>query len=129
MNIKACVAYLRQQPDIKKVILLGHSGDATVMTAYQLVAEKGKEAFEGKLYNDWSEKLANLPKADGVMLLDANFGNSVMTLLSLDSNITEQDKGNNVTIRYNLKDAANGYVAGGNSIYKNSFVSSYNQAQ
>ena len=49
LNIKACVEYLRQQPDIKKVILLGHSGGATVMTAYQLVAEKGKEAFEGKL--------------------------------------------------------------------------------
>lgn len=129
LNIKACVEYLRQQPDIKKVILLGHSGGATVMTAYQLVAEKGKDAFEGKLYNDWSEKLANLPKADGVMLLDANFGNSVMTLLSLDPNITEQDKGNNVTVRYNLKDTANGYVAGGNSVYKNSFVSNYNQAQ
>ena len=76
LNIKACVEYLRQQPNIKKVILLGHSGGATVMTAYQLVAEKGKAAFDGKLYNDWSEMLANLPKADGVMLLDANFGNS-----------------------------------------------------
>ena len=48
LNIKACVKYLRNQPDIKKVILLGHSGGATVMTAYQLVAEKGKAAFEGK---------------------------------------------------------------------------------
>lgn len=63
------------------------------------------------------------------MLLDANFGNSVMTLISLDPNITEQDKGNNVTVRYNLKDTANGYVAGGNSVYKSSFVSNYNQAQ
>lgn len=129
LNIKACVAYLRQQPNIKKVILLGHSGGATVMTAYQLVAEKGKVAFDGKLYNDWSEKLANLPKADGVMLLDANFGNSLMTLLSLDPNITEQDKGNHVTVRYNLKDTANGYVPEGNSVYSSSFVSSYNQAQ
>ena len=129
LNIKACVAYLRQQPGIKKVILLGHSGGATVMTAYQLVAEKGKAAFDGKLYNDWSEKLANLPKADGVMLLDANFGNSLMTLLSLDPNITEQDKGNNTSVRYNLKDTTQGYVLGGNSVYSSSFVSNYNQAQ
>ena len=69
LNIKACVQYLRQQPDIKKIILLGHSGGATVMTAYQLVAEKGKAAFDGKLYNDWSERLADLPKADGICCL------------------------------------------------------------
>lgn len=129
LNIKACVQYLRQQPDIKKIILLGHSGGATVMTAYQLVAEKGKAAFDGKLYNDWSERLADLPKADGIMLLDANFGNSLMTLLSLDPNITEQNKGNNATDQYDLKDPAKGYVAGGNSTYGSSFVASYNQAQ
>ena len=129
LNIKACVKYLRSQPGIKKVILLGHSGGATVMTAYQLVAEKGKAAFEGKLYDDWSEKLTDLPKADGVMLLDANFGNSLMTLLSLDANIGEQNEGTNETERFNLKDPANGYVAGGNSVYKDSFVASYNHAQ
>ena len=129
LNIKACVEYRRQQPNIKRVILLGHSGGATVMTAYQLVAENGKASFDGKLYNDWSEKLANLPKADGMMLLDANFGNSLMTLLSLDPNLTEQDNGHPSTVRYNLKDTANGYVAGGNSVYKSAFVSSYNQAQ
>lgn len=129
LNIKACVEYLRKDPNIRKVILLGHSGGATVMTAYQLVAEKGKAAFEGKLYNDWNEKLADLPKADGVMLLDANFGNSLMTLLSLDANIGKQDEGMNETGRFNLKDPANGYVAGGNSVYTDAFVASYNQAQ
>lgn len=129
LNIKACVEYLRNQPDIRKVILLGHSGGATVMTAYQLVAENGKAAFKGKLYDDWNEKLADLPKADGVMLLDANFGNSLMTLLSLDANIGEQTEGMNETGLFNLKDPANGYVAGGNSVYKASFVASYNHAQ
>lgn len=129
LNIKACVEYLRKDPNIRKVILLGHSGGATVMTAYQLVAEKGKAAFEGKLYNDWNDKLAGLPKADGVMLLDANFGNSLMTLLSLDANIGKQNEGMNETGRFNLKDPANGYVAGGNSVYNDAFVVSYNQAQ
>lgn len=129
LNIKACVEYLRKDPNIRKVILLGHSGGATVMTAYQLVAEKGKAAFEEKLYNDWNEKLAGLPMADGVMLLDANFGNSLMTLLSLDANIGKQNEGMNETGRFNLKDPANGYVAGGNSVYNDAFVASYNQAQ
>ena len=129
LNIKACVEYLRKDPNIRKVILLGHSGGATVMTAYQLVAEKGKAAFEGKLYNDWNEKLAGLPKTDGVMLLDANFGNSLMTLLSLDANIGKQNEGMNETGRFNLKDPANGYVVGGNSVYNDAFVASYNQAQ
>ncbi len=129
LNIKPCVEYLRKDPNIRKVILLGHSGGATVMTAYQLVAEKGKAAFEGKLYNDWNEKLAGLPKADGVMLLDANFGNSLITLLSLDANIGKQNEGMNETGLFNLKDPANGYVAGGNSVYNDAFVASYNQAQ
>lgn len=129
LNIKACVEYFRKDPNIRKVILLGHSGGATVMTAYQLVAEKGKAAFEGKLYNDWNEKLADLPKADGVMLLDANFGNSLMTLLSFDANIVKQNEGLNEGRRFNLKDPANGYVAGGNSVYKDTFVACYNQAQ
>lgn len=129
LNIKACVEYLRTRPNIRKVVLLGHSGGATVMTAYQLVAEKGEAAFEGKIYNDWNAKLAHLPKADGVMLLDANFGNSLMTLLSLDANIGQQDEGMGVTARFDLKDPANGYVAGGNSVYTDSFVASYNHAQ
>lgn len=52
-----------------------------------------------------------------------------MTLLSLDPNITEQNKGNNATDLYDLKDPAKGYVSGGNSTYGSSFVASYNQAQ
>ena len=129
LNIKACVEYLRGQSDIRKVVLLGHSGGATVMTAYQLVAEEGKAAFEGKLYDDWNENLADLPKADGVMLLDANFGNSLMTLLSLDANIDKQYKRLKETGRFDLKDPENGFVSGGNSVYKDSFVASYNHAQ
>ena len=33
LKIKACIDYLRQHDDIKNIILLGHSGGATVMSA------------------------------------------------------------------------------------------------
>ena len=74
-------------------------------------------------------KFAKLPKADGVMLLDGNYGNSVMTLLSLDPNITEQDKGTNTNLRYDLKDSAQRQKQGSSSSYSSASVASYNQTQ
>ena len=50
-DARSAVAYLRQYAGIQKVILFGHSGGATLMTAYQLIAENGVKACQG------SEKL------------------------------------------------------------------------
>ena len=45
-NVKAAVAYLRRLPDVEKVVLMGHSGGATLMTAYQYIAENGIGGFQ-----------------------------------------------------------------------------------
>lgn len=129
INIKNCVAYLRKQPGIKKVILLGHSGGATVMTAYQLLAENGTAALNGKLYKDYKEDLSDLPKADGMLLLDANYGNATMTLVSLDPNIKGMGTGANIPDTYDLKDPQVGYVACKSSNYTEAFKASFNRAQ
>lgn len=129
INIKNCVAYLRKQPGIKHVILLGHSGGATVMTAYQLLAENGTAALNGKLFKDYKEDLSNLPKADGMLLLDANYGNATMTLVSLDPNIKGMGTGANIPDTYDLKDPQVGYVAGKSSNYTEAFKASFNRAQ
>ena len=38
--------YLRKYPGVKKIVLWGHSGGATVMTAYQDIAENGVAACQ-----------------------------------------------------------------------------------
>lgn len=93
LDIKRIVEFLRAVPGVKKVILMGHSGGATLMTAYQNAAENGIQTLKGDdmLYRCTLEE--ELPPADGVMLLDANWGNCAMTLFSIDPAITEEGCG------------------------------------
>lgn len=100
LNIKACVDYLRSRGDIKKVILLGHSGGATVITAYQYLAEQGRNGLKGMLYQDYSDKINNLPKANGILLLDANPGLSTIMINSLDPNVTDESTGMKLSGKY-----------------------------
>ena len=100
ISIQACVDYLRNRGDIRKVILLGHSGGGTVMSAYQNLAENGRKALNDKLYQDYSDKINNLPPADGVMLFDANPGLSTVMLNSLDPNVTDESTGFNLSGKY-----------------------------
>ena len=105
LRVKACVDYLRNRDDIKDVVLLGHSGGATIMTAYQLLAENGREVLSGKLYPDYSHRIDSLPKADGIMLLDANPGLSTILLNSIDPNVSDESTGYVQDIKYTYDDA------------------------
>lgn len=100
LNIKKCVDFLRKREDINQILLLGHSGGATVMTAYEYLAENGRKGLEGKLYQDYSSRIDNLPKADGILLFDANPGLSTVMLNSLDPNITDESTGYQEGKRY-----------------------------
>lgn len=93
LNIKNAVDYLRSREDINRVLLLGHSGGATVMTAYEYLAENGRKGLEGKLFRDYSSRIDNLPEADGILLFDANPGLSTVMLNSLDPNVTDESTG------------------------------------
>ena len=76
------VAWLRKYPGVKKIILWGHSGGSTVSTSYQDVAENGVKSCQDDVHI-WkcTNRLANLPPADGIILGDANWGiaNDVLT--------------------------------------------------
>src|SRR5690242_6374556 len=41
LDVKSGVNYLRSQPGITKIVLLGHSGGGPTMTFYEAVAEQG----------------------------------------------------------------------------------------
>ena len=128
LDVDVAVRYLRQSLGARKVITLGHSGGATLMSAYQNAAENGVQVFQGPEKLIKCANLGELLPADGVMLLDSNYGNGVMTLLSLDPAVTAEDSGKNLDPELDLFDPANGYDPKG-STYSADFILKYQKAQ
>jgi hypothetical protein len=98
------------------------------MSAYQNAAENGVQVFQGPEKLIKCSDLGELLPADGVMLLDSNYGNGVMTLLSLDPAVTTEDSGKNLDPELDLFDPANGYDPKG-STYSAEFIRKYQKAQ
>ena len=119
---------LREVPGIRKVILLGHSGGATLMSCYQAVAENGPEIFRTDAMIVKMPEIRKLTPADGVMFLDSNFGNGVMNILSIDPMVTDEHSSKNLDPRFDLFDPANGYDPAG-AHYTKEFAAKYNRAQ
>ncbi len=122
------VEMLRGMEGVEKVVLMGHSGGATLMTAYQAAAENGPEIFrgEGMIYKT---PLRKKPEpADGLMLIDANYGNSVMTLLSMDPAVTREGNGMDLDPAFDLFAPENGYDGAG-AAYLPEFREKYWRAQ
>lgn len=126
--VKAAVEYLRGCPGVEKVVLMGHSGGATLMTAYQCIAENGVQVFQGP------EKLLPhpdcepLPPADGIMLFDANWGNAAMQLFSLDPAVMDERGGRTLSPELNLFLPENGFDPAG-STFSDEFIRRFQKAQ
>jgi hypothetical protein len=136
LDVKQGVDYLRKQPGITKVVLLGHSGGGPTMTFYQAVAEKGVAFCQqpGKLIK-CSNALAGLLPADGIILMDAHPGNGINAVRSLSANVANDPAvlNENRKPRQNPQldpfDTRNGYVPGGSTLYSEGFKSRYFKAQ
>ncbi len=120
--------YLRKLPDIDRVILLGHSGGATLMSCYQAVAENGAAVFqdEGRIYK--MPDMDPLTPAEAVMFLDTNWGNGVMNILSVNPMIIDENDTNVLNKELDPYDPANGFSPEG-STYSEEFIAKYNKAQ
>lgn len=127
-EVAKTVRYLKGYPGIETVLLLGHSGGATLMSAYQSVAENGAQVFQGKEKVVPLDDMAGLPPADGVMLLDSNLGNGVMTLLSLDPAVVDEASGMVRDPELDLYNPENGYLAG-SCTYSETFIKRFWRAQ
>lgn len=126
--VKGAIEYLRSLPWVNRIILMGHSGGATLMTAYQAIAENGAQIFQGPEvilpYPDSSP----LPPADGLMLLDSNWGNAAMQLFSLDPAVISEEDGMHLDPVYNLFEKENGFKREG-SAFSDEFIRRFQKKQ
>ncbi|SEJ53045.1 hypothetical protein SAMN05518849_10833 [Sphingobium sp. AP50] len=126
---KEGVVWLRKQPGIQKVILFGHSGGATIMSAYQMIAENGVASCQqAARLSKYPDNLAGMPAADGVMLIDSNWGHAGMVLLSLDASIVDEADGKRTDPSLDIYASANGWSKEG-AHYSPAFVVRYQKQQ
>jgi len=92
-SVKRAIETVKAQSGIRTVAIFGHSGGATLMSCYQAVAENGPSVFQGEEKIVKMGEMEPLPAADAVMLIDSNFGNGVMTLVSIDPAVTDETNG------------------------------------
>ena len=107
------VKYLRGLPDIRAVVLMGHSAGGPMMSFYQNVASKGPSVCQGpeKLYT-CPDSLAGLPPADGLILLDSHGGYGFTTLTYVDPAVSEEQNPSARNRDLDMYDPANGFDPG-----------------
>lgn len=127
LDVKTCIEYLKSLPGVEKVVILGHSGGATLMSCYQAVAENGVQYFQDDKKIVKISDIGELPAADAVMLIDSNWGNGIMTLLSLDPAVKCDCNGVDLDSAYDLA-KQEGYDPNG-SHYSEEFIACYQKAQ
>jgi hypothetical protein len=69
--------------------------------------------------------LANLSAADGVILVDVNYGLSIMMLVSLSAEVTDERSGLNTNYSLSVYSPANGFNSTGVSNYKEQFTKAF----
>jgi hypothetical protein len=128
-DVKRAYEYLKQVSGVDKILIFGHSGGATLMSAYQAVAENGSSVFQGdeKIYK--MPDVETLPAADGVLLIDSNWGNGAMTLLSLDPAVVDENCGSRLDPELDIFSEQNGFDPNGNTQYSEAFIRKFMAAQ
>ncbi len=110
LDAKLGVAWLRKQPGVRKVVLLGNSGGGVLLSSYQSVAEGGLPACQGpEKIHKCPDTLAGLPAADGLMVMNANYGSAMMALFSIDPAVVDENSGMNIDPALDLWNPANGF--------------------
>ena len=130
LDIKSGIEFLRNQPGITKVILFGHSGGGPATSFYQAVAEKGVAYCRGpNKVSQCGQNLANLPRADGIVFVDAHPGVSVNVLRSLNPAVTNEADPKHVDPDLDPFNPKNGFNPKGESHYSAEFKAKYFKGQ
>jgi hypothetical protein len=130
LDVKAGVEFLKNQPGLSKIILWGFSGGGPTMTFYQNVAENGVSVCQGgeKLV-PCGDDLTGLPKADGLILVDAHPGNPVNGIRSINPAVVDESRPDLLNPDLDPFNPKNGYKPKGPSSYSDEFKRKYFRAQ
>ena len=130
LDVRAGVELLRRRPEITRIVLWGFSGGGAAMTFYQSAAENGPSVCQGprKLVQCGND-LAGLPRADGLILIDAHPGNPVNALRSINPAVTNESTPDRLDPSLDPFNPRNGYNAKGASTYSDEFRTKYFKAQ
>ena len=130
LDVKEGVEFMKKQPGITKIVLFGHSGGVSSMSFYQAVAEKGPSYCQGpnKLL-ECSNDLAGLPKADGMIFVDAHPSNPVNSIRSMNPALLDENDPRKLDPSLDPYNPANGYHADGSASYSEAFKKKYFTAQ
>ena len=130
LDIKSGMEFLRRQPGITKVLLFGHSGGGPATSFYQAVAESGISYCQGPAkIVECGNNLAGLPKADGIVFMDAHPGVSVNGLRSLNPAVVDETDSRRTDPSLDPFSSENGYNPKGSSHYSDDFKKRYFKAQ
>ena len=128
-DVRTGVEYLRKQRGVRKVVLFGHSGGAATLSFYQAVAEKGPGyCSDPQRLTRCGPELANLPKADGLILVDASLGNPIGLLRGINPAVKVEGDPASVDPSLDPFNPANGFNPKG-STYSDEFKQKYYAAQ
>jgi hypothetical protein len=129
LDVASGVNYLRGLTTVKHVILVGYSAGGPDVAYYQNVAENGIATCQAPQRLDpCGSDLADMPPADGVILLDSIPG-ALSGLSTLDPTVVDE---NNLHIRnasLDMFSPQNGYNPNGSSNYSTAFLNRYTKAQ
>ena len=129
VDIKSGIEFLRKQPGITKILLWGHSGGGPATSFYQAVAENGVAYCRGpNKLTECDDSLAGLPRADGLILIDAHPGISVNLLRSLNPAVLDERDPKKLDPALDPFNPANGYKDGA-AHYSEEFRRRYFKAQ
>lgn len=130
LDLREGVEFMKKQPGIQKVVLLGHSGGGPTTSYYQAVAEVGTGYCKGanKLV-ECTDRIAGAPKADGLILVDAHPGNSVNGLRSLNPSLRDESDPTKIDASLDPFNPQNGFNPNGDSTYSAEFQARYFKAQ
>jgi pimeloyl-ACP methyl ester carboxylesterase len=129
LDIKSGVEFLRKQPGVTKILLWGHSGGGPATSFYQAVAERGTSYCRGtNKLTECDDTLAGLPKADGLILVDAHPGISVNRLRTLNPAVLDENDPRKIDPALDPFNPENGYKDGAPR-YSDDFKRKYFKAQ
>jgi hypothetical protein len=138
-HVGAAVTFMRNQPGITKVVLVGASGGGPTMSYYQAVAENGPSYCQGsnKLVQCTSSNFPNpLSRADGIIFNDAHPGNPIVSMLRVlnpavtnDPEILNRNQRARIDPSLDPFDPAKGFNPNGPSTYSENFKKRYFNAQ